>query len=104
MAPPLYMSRKQGVYMSTTQGKNTYFYTKEGTRLARDEGILPITLFEGMKITIQGYDTTFEVVDWQYHHGQDDEEAGLKIILKEVQASQPRTLRQSKRQLYGNRQ
>ena len=87
--------------MSTARGKNTYFYTKEGRRLASDAGILPITLFKGMRITIHGYDATFEVSDWQYHHGHEDEEAGLKIILKEVQ-TQSRAVRQSKTQLYGN--
>jgi hypothetical protein len=60
---------------------NTYFYDTEGNRLGSAEGILPISLRKGMKITIHGYSDTYEVSNWEYHHGQPDEEAGLKIIL-----------------------
>jgi len=43
----------------------------------------PIPLKKGMKLTIHGYNEPFQVVDWSYHHGQKDEERGLKIILKQ---------------------
>jgi len=63
--------------------KTTIFYDTENNRLGSDIGILPITLYKGMIITIHGYkNKLFEVVDWSYHHGQPDENAGLHIILK----------------------
>lgn len=62
----------------------TYYLSEEGKSLGSEEGILPITLYKGMTITIHGHTPgNFEVVDWNYHHGQPDEKAGLKIILRE---------------------
>lgn len=63
-----------------TEGVGTFFYDNEGNRLGSEEGILPIPLHKGMKVTIHGHSSIFEVVDWEYHHGH-PEEAGLKIIL-----------------------
>jgi hypothetical protein len=60
----------------------TYFIDENGKTLANDDGVIPIPLYKGMLITIHGYDSTFEVVDWNYHHGHPDEKAGLRIILK----------------------
>ena len=71
--------------MSEMENKGTYFYRVDGRRLGSDLGIVPIPLYKGMKITIHGSPNTFEVVDWQYHHGHPDEEAGLRIILKDVE-------------------
>ena len=61
----------------------TIFYDEDGKRLGSYEGILPITLRQGMLFTIHGHDVQFEVVDWNYHQGHPDENAGLRIILKE---------------------
>ena len=63
--------------------KNTIFYDIKGNKIGNDIGILPITLYKGMNITIHSYKNSFEVVDWNYHHGHSDENAGLHIILKE---------------------
>ena len=60
----------------------TYFLDEEGKNLGSDEGVLPIALYKGMLITIHGHDGTFGVVDWNYHHGNPDEQAGLRIILE----------------------
>lgn len=58
-----------------------FFYNTEGKRLGSDD-LQPIPLHKGMKITIHGHDGTFKVNSWSYHHGHEDEECGLKIILE----------------------
>ena len=68
--------------METYMQKFTIFYNTDGKRLGDDEGVVPIPLYKGMTITIHGYEETFEVVDWNYHHGHGDEGAGLRIILR----------------------
>ncbi len=66
--------------------RTTYFYDTEGNRLGNDDILLPIQLYKGMHFTMHSYEgTVFEVVDWAYHHGQPDEEAGLKIFLKAIE-------------------
>jgi hypothetical protein len=60
---------------------NTYFYDMEGRMLGSGEGILPVSLYKGMKVTLHGDPTLYKVVDWQYHHGYSDERAGLSIVL-----------------------
>ena len=65
--------------------KLTYFINTNGEQLGNDEGILPITLYKGMIITIHGYSCEFRVVEWNYHHGHPDEDAGLRIILEELE-------------------
>jgi hypothetical protein len=60
----------------------TYFYDEDGKRLGSHDGVIPIPLYKGMEITIHGYDGIFKVIDWNYHHGHPDEEAGLRIMLK----------------------
>ncbi len=63
----------------------TLYYDTEGKRLGSDDFLLPITLYKGMEITIHGYEgTIFEVVDWNYHKGHPDEDAGLRITLKSI--------------------
>jgi len=62
---------------------DTYFLDEDGERLGSAEGIIPITLYRGMTITIHGYDGAYEVVDWNYHHGHPDEDAGLRITLRQ---------------------
>lgn len=60
----------------------TIFYNKEGQSLASTDGLLPIPLYKGMKITILGDDATFEVVEWEYYHGNSDEKSELRIIIE----------------------
>ena len=60
----------------------TIFYNKEGHSLASTDGLLPIPLYKGMKITILGDDATFEVAEWEYYHGNSDENSELRIIIE----------------------
>jgi hypothetical protein len=62
--------------------KLTIFYDDQGNRLGSDEGIVPIPLYKGMQMSIHGFEEIFEIVDWNYHHGHGDEDAGLRIILR----------------------
>lgn len=63
--------------------RGTYFFDENGNQIASDIGIVPLPLFKGMVVTIHGYDgEVFEVVDWNYHHGHDDEDGGLRINLR----------------------
>jgi hypothetical protein len=61
--------------------KGTYFFHADGTPLGSDSELLPLPLFKGMLITIEGHEGEFEVVDWKYHHGHPDDKAGLWIHL-----------------------
>jgi hypothetical protein len=70
----------------------TYFYDDEDNKLGSDSGVLPITLYKGMKFTIHGHERTFEVVEWSYHYGHQDEDAGLKIILRHPLTPDPKDL------------
>lgn len=64
---------------------NTYFINSTTSQSLGDlEGILPVTLYKGMKITIHGHSQLFFVENWHYHHGHPDEQAGLKIYLKSM--------------------
>jgi hypothetical protein len=64
--------------------KKTIFFDADGNRLGSDFGLLPITLYKGMIVTIHGHEGQFEVVGWSYHHGHEDEDAGLRVFLKPV--------------------
>ena len=68
--------------MKTQSNLVTRFVDTEGNEIGNDIGILPITLYKGMNITIHSHSQTFSVVDWSYHHGHPDEGAGLRIVLK----------------------
>lgn len=61
-----------------------FFYDTEGNGLGSDNHLRPIPLYRGMNMTIHGHDGVFEVEDWNYHHGQPDENPGLHITLKKV--------------------
>lgn len=61
--------------------KGTYYYNEDGQKIASDDEVISITLYKGMVITIHGFEEAFEVVEWSYHHGHGDEEAGLQIML-----------------------
>lgn len=65
--------------------KQTVFVDNLSNRLASEEGILPLPLKEGMIITIHGYEERFEVMEWMYHHGHEDENAGLIIVLRRIE-------------------
>ena len=67
--------------MSNDHG-NTYFIDTNGEKLGDVSGVLSSTLYKGMKITIHGYSEEFTVVDWNYHYGHPDEQAGLRVVLK----------------------
>jgi|GEM_PF-3073257 len=62
----------------------TYFYDTNKKRLADHPGILPIPLYKGMKMSIHGLSQEYEVVDWNFHKGHEDEKGGLRIFLKET--------------------
>lgn len=60
----------------------TRFESREGDLLGDIPGMLAITLYKGMQITIHGQPGPFKVVEWRFHHGHPDEEAGLTIVLE----------------------
>ena len=61
-----------------------YFYDEEGKlRGSEVDSQIPLNLYKGMKISIHA-EGTFEVIDWNYHHGHPDEKAGLRITLKQT--------------------
>lgn len=66
--------------MNCVEG-NTYYVDEDGNSLGSDIGLLLISLREGMKITIHGHHEEFSVINWSYHKGHPDENAGLTIIL-----------------------
>lgn len=63
--------------------KGTFYYL-DGKRIADDNEVIPATLYKGMVITIHGFEEAFEVVEWSWHYGHGDEEAGLQIMLTET--------------------
>ena len=58
-----------------------YFFDLDGVLLGDWPELLPIPLREGMKITIHNHSREYEVVDWNFHFGPPEEQAGLRIIL-----------------------
>jgi hypothetical protein len=56
----------------------TYFYC-DGERIGSAPTLLAIPLFVGMKITLEGHTGEFEVVTWDYHHGHEIDQDGLRI-------------------------
>lgn len=62
--------------------QKTIFKNAQGALLGEYSELLPIPLKEGMTITIHGHPQAFTVVDWTFHYGHPDEDAGLTIILK----------------------
>lgn len=70
--------------MNTEDHFITYFYNTNKEELANCPGILPIPLYKRMKMSIHPYDKEYEVVDWNFHLGHEDEKAGLRIFLKET--------------------
>ena len=74
--------QQQNVSLAIEEHRGTYFYDTDGNRLGSEVGIVPITLFKGMKMTICDHDGEYRVVDWNYHLGYKFEEAGLRIVLE----------------------
>ncbi len=66
------------------QGPGTFFIDGDGNSLGSAEELLAIPLFKGMTITIHGHENEYRVVEWRYHHGQPDEDGGLRIVLEKV--------------------
>jgi len=60
----------------------TRFKSRDGQLLGDIPGLLAITLYTGMQITIHGQNGTFKVAEWHFHHGHPDEDAGLTIVLE----------------------
>lgn len=61
---------------------STRFENRAGELLGATPGLLTITLYKGMQITIHGQNGTFKVAEWRFHHGHSDENAGLTIVLE----------------------
>ncbi len=66
----------------TDETYSTYFVNRNGDSLGTAPGLLPIPLRQGMEITIHSHTGTFTVVNWRFHHGHPDENAGLTIIVE----------------------
>lgn len=60
----------------------TYFVNRSGELLGDAHGLLPILLYKGMEITIHSHSKPFTVSKWRSHHGHQDENAGLTIVLE----------------------
>jgi hypothetical protein len=67
----------------------TFYYDIDGKKLASEPGLLPIPWRTGMPITIHPYLQQFEVVTWNYHKGLPDEEAGLRVVVRDVGDLEP---------------
>lgn len=61
---------------------STRFENRAGELLGDIPGLLAITLYKGMQITIHGQNEKFKVAEWRFHHGHPDEKAGLMIVLE----------------------
>lgn len=62
--------------------RGTYFYDTQGSRLGSELGVVPLSLYKGMRITISDHDFVYRVTEWNYHLGYKFEEAGLRIIVE----------------------
>lgn len=60
----------------------TYLKSEDGTSLGTLKDVISIPMYKGMTMTIHGKEGEFTVVDWNYHHGHDDENDGLRVILR----------------------
>ncbi len=66
----------------------TYFFDENGNSLGTAIEILPLPLVEGMLMTFHGHSGPYRVVNWNYHHGHDDEDSGLRVhLLKDSEGS-----------------
>lgn len=69
---------------------NTYFEVVGGKIMGNLPGILPVTLFRGMIVSVHGYEELFEVVTWSYRLGHEGDPEhrypGLTIILRPAES------------------
>ena len=68
----------------SNENEITYFFNEKKEVIGNRSGILPISLYKGMKISLHPYNNEYEVVDWNFHAGHPDEKGGLRIFLKET--------------------
>ena len=61
---------------------STRFVNRTGELLGDLPRLLAVTLYKGMQITIHGQEGPFKVAEWSFHHGHQDENAGLTIVLE----------------------
>ena len=61
---------------------STHFENSNGDPLGDAPGLLPISLRQGMQITIEGHPQKFTVVDWRFHQGHPADKGGLTIVLE----------------------
>ncbi len=61
---------------------STRFVNRDGELLGDMPGLLAVTLYKGMQITIHGQQGIFKVAEWSFHHGHPDENVGLTIVLE----------------------
>jgi len=71
----------------------TTFYNQKvpgrsGEKVAEVDGILPISLYKGMQISVHGREEQFEITRWGYYFGGSDEKSELRIILNKLPDSQ----------------
>lgn len=67
--------------LEESQRFKIWFMDSNGNPLGDWLELLPIPLYKGMIVTMHGSSQVFEVVEWSWHHGQDDEKSGLRIVL-----------------------
>mgnify|MGYP003592384937 FL=1 len=60
----------------------TRFENRDGELLGDMPGLLAITLYKDMEITLHGQNGMFKVAEWRFHHGHSDENAGLTVVLE----------------------
>lgn len=68
--------------VASIEDYSTHFVNRKGQSLGGMYGLLGISLYEGMQITIHSHSQPFKVVEWRFHHGHPDENAGLTIVLE----------------------
>lgn len=67
--------------LAMTVQQDTYFLGTDGTEILKMSGLLSISLYKGMEITIHSHPATYVVLEWSYHVGHPDERAGLRVTL-----------------------
>ena len=75
------MNRSQS-FDQVEEHRGTFFYDIQGNRLGSELGVVPLSLYKGMKITISDHEFVYRVTEWNYHLGYKFEEAGLRIIVE----------------------
>lgn len=68
--------------VTSVEEYSTRFVNRENQLLGKMPGLLGVSLYKGMQITIHSYSKAFTVVEWRFNHGHPDEEAGLTIVLE----------------------